>query len=111
LPEATDCFRRVLTIDPIHALGCQALAEALRRQAKPGEGLRYAQRAARLTKFQNADVLLTLAEINADAGKFEEADAAAGQALEAARVNDPPLAPQIRERREAIRKRANQATK
>src|SRR5262249_35747105 len=50
LPEAADCFRRILSIDPNHPGGCQALSHVLRRQGESAEAMRYARRAARLTR-------------------------------------------------------------
>jgi tetratricopeptide (TPR) repeat protein len=102
LPEAIARFRQVLKIDPKHAGGCQGLSDALRRQGQTAEAVRFARRAARLTRFQNPDILLTLAYAYADSGRFTEADDTAGQALEAARTNEPRLVEQIRERVEEI---------
>ncbi len=104
--EAVERFRRALAIDPNHAGACHSLAEALRHQGQPGEALRFARRAARLTYFQNPDVLLTLAETYADAGRFAEARATADQALEVAQTSNPGLVPQIRWRLEAWQARA-----
>jgi tetratricopeptide (TPR) repeat protein len=106
--EAEACFRRVRAIDPTHAGGCQGLGEALRRQGRAEEGVRYARWAARLTDYRNADVLLTLAETYADAGRFGDADEAAAQALAAAQRGDPNQAALIRARREEFRARARQ---
>src|SRR5262249_1420339 len=108
-PEAADRFRRVLTMDPNHAGGCHSLSHALRHQGQPAEALRFALRAARLTQFQNPDVLLTLGESYADAGRFADADNTAAQALDAAQKSNPKLVPQIRLRREELRMRAKQA--
>jgi tetratricopeptide (TPR) repeat protein len=100
LPKAIECFRRVLTIDPKHAGSCQALSHALRRQGEPAEAVRYAQRAARLTHFANADVLVSLADAYAEAGRFAEASDAASRALEAAVTSAPQLVPSIHRRLE-----------
>jgi tetratricopeptide (TPR) repeat protein len=96
--EAAESFRRVLVVAPQHAGGCQGLAHALRRQGQATEAVRFARRAARLSNFQNADVLLSLAEAYADAGRLPHAEATANRALDAARVNNPDLVPQIRRR-------------
>jgi tetratricopeptide (TPR) repeat protein len=109
--EAVACFRRVLSIDPNHAGGCQGLAHALGKQGQPAEAVRFARRAARLTGFQNPDVLLTLAGTYADAGRPADADAAAIQALDAAKASSPDVASQIRPRVEEIRARARQTRK
>src|SRR5262249_6928805 len=77
---------------------CQGLGHSLRRQGRPAEALPYARRAARLTEFQNADVLVSLADAYADAGRPAEARDAAAKALEAARQRAPQLVPQIHRR-------------
>jgi tetratricopeptide (TPR) repeat protein len=99
----------VLAVDPNHAGGCQGLGDALRRQGRAVEGVRLARRAAKLTDYQNADVLLSLAEAYADAGRFGDADAAAAKALDAAKTGEPNQADLIRARREDFRARAWQA--
>jgi tetratricopeptide (TPR) repeat protein len=106
LAEAVDCFRKVVTIDPKHAGGCQALAETLRQQGQTAEAVRLARRAARLTEFKNPDVLLTLAEAYAAAGRDADAERTAAEALDAAQAGNPELAGQIRRRLEEIRARA-----
>jgi tetratricopeptide (TPR) repeat protein len=98
--EAGDCFRRVLTIDPRHAGGCQGQSIVLRQQGRPEEAERFARRAAQLTGFQNADILLTLAESYAEAGRFGDAADTAAKALGAAKKNDPKMVPTIRDRLE-----------
>jgi tetratricopeptide (TPR) repeat protein len=80
--EAGARYRRVLAIDPNHAGGCLGLSEALRRQGKPEEAVRYAWRAARLTAFEQADMLVNLADAYIDAGRAPEAAAAATKAVE-----------------------------
>jgi tetratricopeptide (TPR) repeat protein len=104
--EAAGRFRRVLAVDPSHVGGCQGLAQALRQQGQTEEALHFARRAARLTHFENADVLVSLAEAYADAGRFAEADAAATRALDAA--PDAKAVLQIRLRLDEIRARAKQ---
>ena len=95
--EAARHFRQVLAINPKHAGGWQGLAHVLRKSGQPQEALRYAQRAARLSRFENADLLLTLTDVYADLGRFAEAAAAAKQALDAAQAHAPQLAPQIQQ--------------
>jgi tetratricopeptide (TPR) repeat protein len=102
--EAEDRFRRVLSIDPNHAGGCQGLSTALRQRGQATEALRFARRAARLTEYQNPDVLLTLADTYAEAGRAADAAEAAGRALAAAQASDPKLVPQIRRRLEELRR-------
>jgi tetratricopeptide (TPR) repeat protein len=108
--QATERFRHVLAIDPKHIAAYQGLAEALRQQGKPGEAVRYAWRAAKLTGFQEPKVLVNLADAYADAGRVPEAAAAATKALEldadAARESRLDFA--TRRRMEEIRTRAGQ---
>jgi tetratricopeptide (TPR) repeat protein len=106
VPEAAERFRRALAIDPNHAAACHSLSQALRQQGQPNEAVRFARRAARLTRFQDPDVLLALAESYTEAGRLADADATAVQALEAAQKGDPERVPQMRRRVEAIRARA-----
>jgi tetratricopeptide (TPR) repeat protein len=109
LPEATQCFRRVVTIDPRHAGGHQGLSHVLRLAGRPEEAVRSGRRASQLTRFRNADVLVTLAEAYAAAGRFADAEKAATRALEAARAGSPDVVRQIRRRLEELRTRAGQA--
>jgi tetratricopeptide (TPR) repeat protein len=106
-PEAATHFRKVLAIDPNHAGGCQGLSHALRSQGEPAEAVDFARRAARLTRFQNPDVLLTLADACVDAGRSAEAEDALARALDAAQKTDPTLALQIRRRLEELRARSH----
>jgi tetratricopeptide (TPR) repeat protein len=103
LPEAVASFREVVKIDPNHAGGCQALSHALHRQGETAEALRYALRAARLTGFQNADVLVTLAEAYAAAGRRTEFEETSSKALESGSRSSPDALPQLRRRLEVIR--------
>ncbi|HEY2251770.1 MAG TPA: tetratricopeptide repeat protein, partial [Planctomycetaceae bacterium] len=103
--EAAQHFRLVLTIDPAHAGGCQALAHALRKTGELEESLRLAQRAVRLTRFENADTLLTLSDLYADLGRFAEAVETAIKALDAAQIRAPQSMPQIRQKLEELRAR------
>jgi tetratricopeptide (TPR) repeat protein len=103
--EAVARFRQALAIEPRHAGACQGLSNALREQGESAEALRFARRAARLTDYQNADILLTLVEAYADTGRFGEARDTAARALAVARTSDPKLEPQIRRRLEELRQR------
>lgn len=111
LKEAIECFRRGLTIDPNHGGICQALSDALRHQGQAAEAVRFGRRAARLTRFQNPDVLVTLAEAYAAAGRFADADATATRALTVARTGNPELVPHIRRSLEGFRARGQSAPK
>jgi tetratricopeptide (TPR) repeat protein len=105
-PEAVARFRQLLLIDPNHAGGCQGLSHALRRQGRAEEALVFARRAARVTQMENVDVLLSLADAYADAGRWAEAADVASQARDAARVSNPNLVPLIDRRYEDLKARA-----
>jgi tetratricopeptide (TPR) repeat protein len=107
--EAMQRFQNVVTIDPKHAGGCQCLSDAFRRQGDFAEAIRYGRRAAALTQWQNADVLVTLAAAYADAGQGAEAVGTAEKALEVAKANDPKLLRLLRGRIDEIRQRVKQA--
>lgn len=109
--DAVECFRRVLKIDPNHAGGCQGLSHVLRQQGQAAEAVRYARRPARLTRSQNPDILLTLVDAYADAGRLADASDTAAQALDAAQTSVPQLVPSIRRRLEEFRARAAEARK
>jgi tetratricopeptide (TPR) repeat protein len=101
--EAADRFRRALAVDPNHAGSSQGLAHALKQQGKAAEAVRYAWRAARLTDFRELDVLVTLAECYADAGRNPEAAAAAVRALELDAAGSGTLGLDTRRRLEVLR--------
>jgi hypothetical protein len=67
--------------------------------------VRPAWRAARLTEFREPDVLVTLADAYADAGRPAEASAAAAKALEAADAGPSRLAFDVRQRLEQLKAR------
>ena len=96
--EAAAALRRTLVIDPNHAGACQALCQSLREIGKTGEAVRYGRKAARLTESKNPDVLLTLADAYASAGRYADAREAADRALPLAEANSPDLADQLRGR-------------
>jgi tetratricopeptide (TPR) repeat protein len=91
--EAETQFRHALEIDPNHAGALQGLSFALLRQGRSAEALDSAQRAARLTRSQNPEVLLTLAEIHADRGQFDQAVSMAEKALALAPHSSSSLVP------------------
>ncbi|MFL5241723.1 MAG: tetratricopeptide repeat protein [Gemmataceae bacterium] len=111
LEEAIDCLRRALRIDPKHAGACHALSTALSQQGKLAEALRFARHAARLTDFKDPEILLTVAELNAEAGHFTEAETVATQALDLAPSGNGQPASQLRLRLEEIQVRARNAAK
>jgi tetratricopeptide (TPR) repeat protein len=96
--DAIARFEQVVTIDPRHAGGWQGLSVALRRRGRLEEALGAARRAVRLTHSENADILLSLVDACADAGRRADAAQAAEKALEAAQARSPELVPQIRVR-------------
>lgn len=87
--EAADRFRLAIAIDPQHAGAYHGLSHAV-RGGDPPAAARYALRAARLTRWAEADVLVTLADAYAAAGRPAHAAAAADKALEAG-LTDPAL--------------------
>jgi tetratricopeptide (TPR) repeat protein len=105
--EAGERFRRVLTIDPNHVGGCQGLCTSLREQGQAALALRFARKAVRLTRDQDPDVLLTLADTYADLGRYREAEDAAARALAAVQGRGAGLAAQIRRRLEEFRKKGH----
>lgn len=109
--DAEKRLRRLLIIDPNHGPGCQALSHALRRQGQAAEAVHFAERAARLTEFKNVDVLVTLADSYADAGRFSEAVATASRAIDAAAKGDPQVLSKLLVHREEIRARGKRIAK
>jgi tetratricopeptide (TPR) repeat protein len=101
-PAAEERFRRGLDIDPTHAGVHQGLANALLRQDRPADAVPHALRAARLTEFRNADVLLTLIDAFAAAGRPADARFAAQGALDSVPAANPELTVQIRRRLEDL---------
>ena len=100
LPEGRATFERLYRLNPDHAGGCQGLSHVLRRQKEYAEAVRYARRAAQLTESKHADILLSLCDAYADAGRRAEAIETADLAL---RVADGGLADQIRQRLAKLR--------
>jgi tetratricopeptide (TPR) repeat protein len=100
--EAAERFTRVVQIDPNDVGGYHGLSQALRQANKPDEAVSFALRAAELTRFQDTDVLLNLAESYADAGRRVDAAKVAGDALDAARAGNRRLEPQVRVRLEGL---------
>lgn len=103
--EAETRFRQVLRIAPEHVGACQGLSQGLRQQGRAEEAVRFARQAVRLTRQQNADALLVLADACADAGRLAEAVEAARQAL-AASGHHPALAAQARHRLHELEQRS-----
>jgi tetratricopeptide (TPR) repeat protein len=89
LKDAIDYYRRSLKLDPNYVLSLNDLAKILAEHPDPKvrnitEAVTLAERADELTKHQNIEVLETLAEAYAAAGKYEQAVTAAQTALKLA---------------------------
>jgi predicted CXXCH cytochrome family protein len=110
-PEAEQRFRKALAIDPNHAGASQGLSHALRQKGDFEESLRFALRAAKLTQFENLDILITLADSYASADRPLEAGKAAAKALAASQAGKSRLAPENRLRLELLQDRARRAAK
>ncbi len=103
-PAALEQFRRVVEIDPRHDGGCLSLAICLNQQQRSKEALAFAQRAVRLTRFENASALEALAETYVALNRFEEADDIVTKGLA---LPESKLSPDSRQRLREIRIRAN----
>jgi tetratricopeptide (TPR) repeat protein len=104
--EAENRFRKTVEVDPNHTGGYQGLAHALLKQGRAKEAIRFAWRAAKLTDFAATDVLITLAEVYAEAGKISEAAAAATKAIEIEHNGGPQMGFYVRSRLDEIVSRA-----
>ena len=104
--DAAVAFEKTLALDPKHSGAYQGMGHALRGQGQNTEALKNAIKAAELTRFESADVLLSLADAYADAGRLPEAANTASRALAAAQGGNPQLAAQIRVKIDEYRKRA-----
>lgn len=105
--DAAGRFEQALQANPRHAGALQGLAHALIQQGRPADAVRPAWRAARQTQFADPDVLVTLAEAYAGAGRVPEAAAAATEAIkyDGARPDGPKLQFDVRRRMEQLRAR------
>jgi tetratricopeptide (TPR) repeat protein len=103
--EAADAFRKAIRVNPRNAGALQRMAHVLRKRGKAAEGVEFALKAVKLTHYENADMLLTLADTYADAGRLSEAEDVAEKAIAAAQKHDAGLAPIARRRLEQIKSR------
>ncbi len=109
-PEVIARFRKLLAIDPNHVEGNLGLNRALRVQGQSAEALPFAVRAADLSRDENLDVLLALAETYAEVGRFKDAEGIANKMLKVAVIRNPSLLPEIRRRLVEWRGRSAKAT-
>jgi len=97
-PEAEARLRKVLEIDPGHVKACQLLGHVLKEQGQAAAGLPFIQRAAKLTQFQDPDILLSLTDALAAAGRRADAAATATNALQLPAVAGSSFAAEFRQR-------------
>ncbi|QDU22406.1 cytochrome c3 family protein [Urbifossiella limnaea] len=86
---AADRFARATAANPRHSGAWQGLSHARRQLGNAPAALDAARRAARLTRYDSADVLVSLADALAAAGNRPEALAAARRALAVAHEKQP----------------------
>ncbi|RLS35846.1 MAG: hypothetical protein DWH79_00950, partial [Planctomycetota bacterium] len=97
-PGALDRFAATRRADPRHAGSHQGAAHALSKTGHHDEAIAHARRAAELTGWKNADVLLTFAEACAGGGYLEDAIDVGRKALPVAAETQPQLVPMLRTR-------------
>jgi tetratricopeptide (TPR) repeat protein len=97
-PDVIARFQKLLAIDPNHIEGRLGLIHALRIQDRSNEALAIAIRAAELSREENLDVLLALAETYAELEKFEDAEKTASKMLKVALIRNPSMITEIRRR-------------
>ncbi len=102
-PAARDAFRRGTMIDPGHVGNCQGLAHALLHLQQPAEALPWARRAVGLTERRNLDMLLTLSDVYAAAGRPDDALETLATAQALALTSNPQLLPQLRHKADQLR--------
>ncbi len=100
--EAEVRFETALEIAPNFAAALHGLDHVLRQQGQLEMALSCGLRAAGLTGWKDAEVVLSLAETYAALGRFDEAQQAAARALQAANRDNLSLIVRIRERLEAF---------
>jgi len=107
--EAIDCYRKAIQLKPDWPLPMAGLAKILAthpniNKRNTAEAISLAERAAKLSKYQNITILETLATACASAGQFEKAVSAAERALElASAVNGAEPADHIRKQLETYK--------
>jgi tetratricopeptide (TPR) repeat protein len=109
--EALSHYHTALEIQPDYFLSLNALAKLLAANPDPqvrniNKAVKFAEQAAETTKYRNAFVLNTLAEVYAAANKFDNAIKAATIALELARAdNNKKLSDYISSKLELYKKK------
>ena len=83
------------------------LALLLADRGQPAEALPYARRAVRLTERRNLDMLLTLADAYAAAGRPGNALETLATAQDLAQTSNPQLLPQLRQKADQLRRSAS----
>jgi Flp pilus assembly protein TadD len=96
--QAEKQFRVLLQTDPTHAGGNQGMSEALRRQGKVSEAVRFARRAAHWSQWRDPEILVTLGEAYIAAQRNSDARRTLDQALQFATQGRPDLVATIRTR-------------
>jgi len=104
-PEAVERLRKSVVIDPQGGQATFMLGRALRRTGQLAESIRYGQKAAQLTRYEESEIVLNLSDAYAEAGDWDQAVQTAEKGLSAAQAHRPRMVPQIRQRLEDYRNR------
>lgn len=101
--DAEAQFRRILAVDLTDSGANRGLSEALRAQGQAKEAVKYGRRAVRWGDPRDAEILLTLGEAYAAAGRTTDARGTFQLALPAAEATNKPLAARIHERLDRLK--------
>lgn len=107
-PEAMERLTKAITIDPRDTNAFLGLSQAHRRAANGSDWLKYGLQAARLTRFEEPEILFNLSEAYAEVGQWSKAITTAEQALAIVPPPQSKLAAQIRIRLDEFRTRRGQ---
>lgn len=102
LDEAAAVLERLLVIDPRHARGARALSEVQREQGEFTAAIATARRAAALTRGEDLDALVNLAECYRRADDAANAERTANLALATAAKMSPEVTATLRRRLEEL---------
>lgn len=94
--EAVERQKRAIEIDPNDANPFVAASQAFRQTGETEAAVKYAIRAAQLTKFEHLEALTNLADACAAANRWDDAIEATQKALEIAQPRNRQLAAQLR---------------